>query len=220
MRKEQVPIITLSKEQLQFLINNKEFEEQLSVPLMQSKDLFVFGCIVGLRFSDLVRLTKHNLLLRDGETYLITRSVKTGSRSSIKLPPYLQEILKKYKKRKTLLPEISLFRFNVNIKKISKLAGWDYPVEKVRDKKGVTSKFKNGKTCEYPFYELVSSHTMRRTAITTMLTLGMPELLVRKISGHSDNSRAFYRYVDLAQQFMDKEINKAYDKLFEEAESA
>lgn len=88
----------------------------------------------------------------------------------------------------------------------------------MRDKKGVSLKLKNGLATGYPFCDLVSSHTMRRTAITTMLTLGMPELLVRKISGHSDDSRAFYRYVELAQQYMDMEINKAYEKLFEEAE--
>jgi intergrase/recombinase len=54
---------------------------------------------------------------------------------------------------------------------------------------------------------------MRRTVITTMVTLGMPENLVRRISGHSPNSKEFYRYVSYAQGFMDKEINKVYQKL-------
>lgn len=219
VRKEEVPIITLSKEQLQFLIYDKSFDASLSDPLRRSKDFFVFGCIVGLRYSDLVRLTKQNLQVRDGEVYLTTKSLKTAHKSSIKLPAYLIEIIKKCRKRKTLLPVISLFRFNINIKKICRLAGWDYPVEKIRDKKGRSFLIKSQKINSFAFCDLVSSHTMRRTAITNMLTLGMPELLVRKISGHTDDSRAFYRYVELAQQYMDQEINKAYDKLFDQAET-
>jgi len=54
---------------------------------------------------------------------------------------------------------------------------------------------------------------MRRTAVTTMLILGMPEHLVRKVSGHSNNSRAFFRYVNYAQSFLDNEINKVHQKL-------
>jgi integrase len=54
---------------------------------------------------------------------------------------------------------------------------------------------------------------MRRTAITTMLILGMPEHLVRKVSGHSHASSSFNRYVHYAQSYMDKEISKVHDKL-------
>ena len=216
VRKEEVPIITLSKEQFQFLIFNKEFEESLSKPLQRSKDIFVLGCTVGLRISDLMLLTKNNIEERDNHTYLRVKSKKTGTGTCIKLPEYALEILsKKKRKQKTLFTSISLFRFNANIKKICELAGWTSPVAKTRDKKGmpVTVHQENKADKTYRFCDLVSSHTMRRTAITTMLSLGMPELLVRKISGHSDGSKAFYRYVELAQQFMDKEIELIHDKL-------
>ncbi len=54
---------------------------------------------------------------------------------------------------------------------------------------------------------------MRRTAITTLLILGMPEQLVRSISGHSTNSSAFFRYVRFTQNYIDHEIDQAFDKL-------
>ena len=54
---------------------------------------------------------------------------------------------------------------------------------------------------------------MRRTGITTMLNLGMPEHLVRKISGHAANSREFFRYVELSQSFIDDETDKIFDKI-------
>jgi hypothetical protein len=43
-----------------------------------------------------------------------------------------------------------------------------------------------------------------------MLTAGMPESVVRKISGHSANSKSFARYINLAQSFMDKEVEKLH----------
>jgi hypothetical protein len=42
-----------------------------------------------------------------------------------------------------------------------------------------------------------------------MLSLGMPEHAVRKISGHSPMSKEFFRYVSLAQSYQDKETSVA-----------
>jgi intergrase/recombinase len=54
---------------------------------------------------------------------------------------------------------------------------------------------------------------MRKTAISTMLSLGMPEHIVRKISGHAANSKEFFRYVKMAQNVIDKEADKVFDKI-------
>ena len=54
---------------------------------------------------------------------------------------------------------------------------------------------------------------MRRTAITTLLILGMPEHMVRKISGHSYSSNSFNRYIHYAQSYLDKELDKVHEKL-------
>jgi hypothetical protein len=51
--KEEIPIVTLLPKQLHYLINNKDFEGSLSKPLQRSKLIFVFGCTVALRVSDL-----------------------------------------------------------------------------------------------------------------------------------------------------------------------
>ena len=54
--REEVPIVTLMPDQLQLLINDRQFEERLSKSLLKSKAIFVFGCTVGLRVSDLFSL--------------------------------------------------------------------------------------------------------------------------------------------------------------------
>jgi len=54
---------------------------------------------------------------------------------------------------------------------------------------------------------------MRKTGITLLLMLDMPEYLVRKISGHSSNSKEFYRYVNFAQAHITGALDKAHQKL-------
>jgi integrase len=212
VRKEEVAIITLSVQQLQFLIYDTAFHESLSDALQRCKDFFVFGCTVGLRYSDLCKLKKQNIEQRDGVTYLKVRSQKTATDTMVKLPPHALSILEKYKKLKTgLLPAVSLFRFNANVKKVAELAGWVQPVPKFRTVRGVDVQQKNSKPTR--FCDCVSSHTMRRTSITTMLTSGMPEHVVRKISGHTNDSKAFFRYVNLAQTLMDVEIDKMHSRI-------
>jgi hypothetical protein len=46
-----------------------------------------------------------------------------------------------------------------------------------------------------------------------MLNLGMPEHIVRKISGHAPNSREFYRYVQMSQSLIDQESDKVFKKI-------
>ena len=57
---------------------------------------------------------------------------------------------------------------------------------------------------------ITSSHMMRRSIITNMLILGTDETVVRKISGHAPGSKEFYRYVDYAQLFIDKQTDRYF----------
>ncbi len=183
--------------------------------LKVSKDIFVFGCTVGLRVSDLFALTRSNLERVYDDYYIKVSSKKTKITTRVKIPDFAIEILTKYQKnKKHLLPKFQLFTLNKYFKKIGELAGWTYLVEKKRSKRGLQKEiltFKESKP--YRFYDLLSSHTMRRTAITTMLNLGMQEHMVRKISGHVSGSKEFFKYVQYSQNYIDKEIEKVYSKL-------
>lgn len=183
---EEIPVTVLSQEQLKFMIQNEEFEKQLSKHLKKSKDIFVVGCCIGLRFSDLIKLNPSNLEFMNGINYIVNISQKTNTCTRIKLPSYVFEIFQKYsKKQATLLPPISLNQFNKNLKKITELAGWTYILEKKRSIRGQKQECLTSLGKSYRFCDYISSHIMRKTAITTMLILGMSETLVRKVSGHS-----------------------------------
>ena len=217
IRKEEIEIFVLSPEQLKLLIHDKTFEESLLPSLQRIKDIFVFGCTTGLRYSDIFLLTNKNFEQQEGEWYLKIKSLKTKTFSFIKLPSYAISIYQKYKPKSDkaiVFGKTSLFNFNKMLKQIGEEAGFTTTIEVSREKQGKTQKLtKKTNTAKNRFCDKMSSHMMRRTAITTMLILGMPEHLVRKVSGHSSSSTSFGRYVHYAQSYMDKEIQKVHDKL-------
>jgi integrase len=214
--KEEIPIIALSPEQLKYLIYSVELEETLPLRLHLIKDVFVFGCTVCLRVSDLLALKKQNLECINGDYYLNVRSQKTSTFTSIKLPDYAVAILKKHQNdSQNLFPQISREKFRMSIKEMSRHLNYGETIIKTRSKRGVAQiLFKDKiKKQHYTLGDLISTHTMRRTGITTLLRMGMPDYIVRKISGHSANSREFFRYVQLAQSFLDQHTDAVFEKL-------
>jgi integrase len=86
---------------------------------------------------------------------------------------------------------------------------------KVRSKRGeqVIVYKDASKKKHYTMADHITSHTMRRTAITTMLRLGMHEQAVRKVSGHSPTSKEFYKYVAYTQAYLDRQTDKVFERL-------
>jgi integrase len=215
--KEDIPIVALSPKHLNFIIYNDEFNQLIKRHKLEKiKDIFVFGCSVALRISDLLQLSRKNLIVFDGKYYLQVKSQKTATHTSIKLPKYCIDIILKHQSENDLLlPDISAQFFNRKLKDLAVLLPDNYEYIKVREQRGkqiIVYKDPINKT-HYKLSDHITSHTMRRTAISIMLGLGMPEHIVRKISGHAPNSREFYRYVQLSQNLIDQESDKVFKKI-------
>jgi hypothetical protein len=164
-------------------------------------------------YSEVQLLNKSNLDQNYESYFIKIFSKKTGVFTRIKLPEYAVNIIKKYDgKFPTLLPRIHLYTLNKYSRELAEKAGWTYAADKVRRKKGIINKIKTATRKQYRFCDLITSHTMRRTAITTYLQLGMPEQLVRRISGHSSTSKEFFRYVKYSEELLDLELDKAHAK--------
>ncbi len=148
--------------------------------------------------------------------YLKVHSKKTRTFTKIKLPQYVIDIIKRNENKSAFLfqPK-SVVNLNKHIKFIAEMAGWTHILTKTRTKRGLPVElYRNATKKEhYRFCDLVSSHTMRRTAITTLLSLGVDEPSVRKISGHTPGSVEFYRYVKFHQQNLDEKTDLAFEKL-------
>ncbi|MBL7896178.1 MAG: site-specific integrase [Bacteroidia bacterium] len=114
-----------------------------------------------------------------------------------------------------MLPQHSKNWYNECFKELARYLDFKTPEIKYRTKRGVKfAIYKNKeKRQHYTMADHITTHTMRRTAITTMLRLGMPEQLVRKISGHAANSKEFFRYVEFAQGYIDEHTDKVFEKI-------
>lgn len=209
-------ILVLTPERLQTLIYDRELDNRLTQAELRIKNIFIIGCVTALRYSDLMALKKSNILYINNEYYVNNISIKTSTATKVKLPGFAFDILKKSKSRTQLLfKPISLLNFNKHLKNIGEKADWTEPVYKTRKKRGLEMvRYKDSAKKEhYRFCDLMSSHMMRRTAITTMLTLGVEESVARKISGHAPGSTEFYRYVKYSQDYLNSQTDDYFNKL-------
>lgn len=86
---EEPTILTLSLEQLNFLIYDLPFNTKLKPYLQVTKDIFIIGCLTGLRISDIRRLRKQHLMYRDGGHLLKYCNAKNRIRKFGQAPFFL-----------------------------------------------------------------------------------------------------------------------------------
>nr|DAI42921.1 MAG TPA: Integrase [Caudoviricetes sp.] len=149
------------------------------------RDMFVLGCLTALRYSDYSRLTSQNLI----DNYIVIRTKKTNIDVKVPAHDYVREIFAKYS---GFVPAGLCIQYvNKYLKIIMKEIG-------LNDK--ITYSFtKGGKlvTVTKEKWELISSHTARRSAATNMYLTGrMKTLEIMRLTGHRTEQN-FFRYIRL-----------------------
>ena len=98
-----------------------------NIHLEHVRDVFLFSCFTGLRYSDVVKLTRDDV--KDGYIQIVTQ--KTSDGIKIELNKYSQSILDKYDGltfgRGRALPVISNQKMNKSLKELGRLCGIDEP---------------------------------------------------------------------------------------------
>jgi len=165
------------------------------------RDLFIIGCYTGLRFSDFSEIKSENIV--DGNKIKI-RTTKTNELVFIPMHPKIKAILKKYKNK---LPEaISNQKTNDYIKDIVEEAKINNLIETSVTKGGTLTKTVT------PKYDLVSTHTARRSFATNAFLNGIPSISIMKITGHR-TEKSFLTYIRVtAEQNADKLLDHAFFK--------
>ena len=150
------------------------------------RDLFVVGCLTALRYSDYSTLTKDNF--QDG--FIIKRTKKTNVTVRVPMHDYVREIIAKYDGD---IPSGLCIQYFKYLKIIMKEIG-------LTDK--ITYSYTVGgvlKTVTKEKWELISSHTARRSAATNLYMTGrMKTLEIMKLTGHRSEQN-FFRYIRLTQ---------------------
>ncbi|MFI3303987.1 MAG: site-specific integrase [Rikenellaceae bacterium] len=182
---EETDAVYLSDKELEIVYN---LDLSGDVELAEIRDVFIVGCFTGLRYSDLSELKEENMDVANGNINIKQRKVHRAV--VIPMIDYVPEILAKYGYK---MPKISRYKFNIRLKELGKRAGLNQPIEIVR-KKGVKRIAEVSQK-----WELISSHTCRRSFCTNMYLSGFPAEELMKISGHNSPA-AFLRYIKVDNQ--------------------
>lgn len=119
------------------------------------------------------------------------RTQKTGERVSIPLHKTVRSILAKYNNR---LPKAYTNQvMNRYIKDVGSLAGLKEEIE--------TTITRAGKLERIPIkkFDLVSTHTARRSFATNLYLADVPTISIMKITGHK-SERSFLQYIRVTQE--------------------
>lgn len=171
--KEKVYNIYLTSEELKKLI-----ELPLSGTFEKYRDVFLIGCYVAQRYSDYSRISpEHIQTTGSGNKVIDLVQIKTKQRVLIPfLFPELDILLQKYDYK---VPKIVEQPFNRALKKIGEMAGIDKDVVLTENIGGETKERLVKK------YNLITSHTARRTGATNLFLLGYSALQIMKVTGHT-----------------------------------
>ncbi|MGJ8745801.1 phage integrase SAM-like domain-containing protein [Polaribacter sp.] len=175
---------------------NKIYETKIeNKKLDNAKDWLIIGLYTGLRVSDLTKLTKKD---RD-EEFIYKKTHKTKFPVIIPIHKHVKETLEK---RNNNFPKsLSDQKFNDYIKDVCKLAGITEIVEGAKmcpmeieenGKKKIIHRKKDGK---FPKYELVTSHTCRRSFASNLYGK-LETLTIMNITGHKTESQ-FLDYIKI-----------------------
>ncbi|RMB56049.1 integrase [Dokdonia sinensis] len=190
--KSETDEIALTKKELDHLYTF-EFKKK---SLERVRDVFIFGCTTGMRYSDYSKITKNHI--HNGHIFL--NSKKQKNNLGIPLNSYSRYILEKYDYS---LPIISDQKFREYIKEACQKAGFTANTVK-------TSYIGNKRTDEIiPKHKRISTHTARRTFITLSLENGMRQDIVMSITGHKSLS-SFQKYIKLSSKSREEAMKNVW----------
>lgn len=199
LKTTQKKVIYLTKPELEMLT-------QMSIPqgcshLEAVRDVFLFCCFSGIRHSDAYNLRRNDIK----EDHIEITTVKTADSISIELNGVTRSIIEKYKNydfaENRALPAIQNQPMNRELKELCRLAGIN---EQIR----ITTYTGNQRKDEVKEkWELVGTHTGRRTFIVNCLSLGIPPNVVMKWTGHSDY-KSMKPYIDIVDSIKASEMAK------------
>jgi len=149
-----------------------EFDFSNNERLERVRDLFVFGCFTGMRYSNYSKIKESDII----DNHIKVRDKKDNKKAlSIPLNDYSSYLLKKYEYN---LPKITNQKFNDYIKEVIEKVGYTQNIKKT------TKLGKEIIETISPFYSRVSSHTARRSFITIMKTKKIPDKVIMSYTGH------------------------------------
>ncbi|HAK00373.1 MAG TPA: hypothetical protein DCM62_10135 [Bacteroidales bacterium] len=199
LRQTQQKVIFLSLDEIN-QIYKTELPESKEY-LQRTRDIFIFQCMTGLRFSDLQNLKASDI--KGGAIGVNT--IKTGEAVQIELNETARQLLGKYKSHQTAtgkaLPIPHNQVYNRFLKELAQLAGLNEKITLVH--------YKGNQRIEQSFekWELITTHTARRSFVTNGLAVGIGAEVIRAWTGHQ-SEKSFKAYYEVVKERKITDIEK------------
>ena len=156
-----------------------------------ARDIFLVGCYTAQRFSDFSRIgAEHISMTSLGNKIVRLIQRKTGIEVQVPVSPRLELILNKYNYQ---LPKIYEQKLNLRIKEIGRMAKIDslILIEEIRGGLKVKK--------QIPKYELIKTHTARRSGATNMYLAQIGAIDIMKITGHK-TEKNLLKYIKVSKE--------------------
>jgi integrase len=190
-RSKKFKVITENTESI--YLNEEELDELFKLDLSTNKrlekvrDLFLVGCWTGLRFSDFSNIEEKHIK----DDIIEIQTQKTGEKVIIPIHKTVRLIMQKYRGKypNSLPPAISNVKTNNYLKEIGAMLACFHVTVESKITKGGILVISNHKK-----YELLVTHTARRSFATNLHKAGLSSIIIMKITGHK-TEKAFIRYI-------------------------
>ena len=192
VKKEITTEIYLTDDEIQQM-----FEKELSKypELEHARDVFLMGCYTGQRISDYNGLKEEDIITIDGVQFFEIKQKKNRKYGRVVHCPITKEMKSIMNERYNGKPPKKIHEqdLNENIKQVGQMLEWDELIK-----------------CEYtkggklniemiPKYDLIKSHTARRSFCTNKYKAGMSVFDIMLFSGHT-TEKEFYKYIRIKNQ--------------------
>jgi len=186
--KEVTTDIYLTWEEIKVLAD-KDFSNRPRIEL--ARDIFLIGCYTGQRVSDYNGLTNKNIEIIDGHKFIKIHQKKTDTIVHIPITKDIQEVLNRY--NGDFPSKLSEPILRKNIKTACSTVGFKEMID--------VSYVKGGKSIkkEISKYNLVKTHTARRSFCTNHYMAGKPVQNIMLFSGHK-TEREFLKYIRIEKK--------------------
>lgn len=154
----------------------------------EARDVFILGVYTASRFQTYSRLSLDNIA--DGMIHFVQK--KTGESVIIPCSPKVLTILKKHGGAAPRVSEQEVGRYMKDIcREIGGSFNDMYEIRKSRGGRIIVEK--------HPKYELISTHTARRSGATILHLAGVPDFQLMKITGHTTLTN-FQKYLRISKE--------------------
>ena len=196
IRYDETEVIFITEDELNTLMDVK-----LNHRLEKIRDIFVFQCHTGRRYCETNTINRSDI---QGDVWRLW--VKKGIKClNIPLVDVALDILDKYKKLDTPLPRITNQNYNLYLKEICKICGFneEFTLVRRRGKERIENTYKK--------HEIIGTHTARRTFVCLSIKYKIPPEVVMSITGHS-TYKMMMRYLKIMDEQKYEEMNRAWGR--------